>query len=78
MPNIYNEQPNPHEARTMAELVTPKQLVAIRSAANVRAINAESECRRMFGCAPEGLNKRAASSLITYLNSQPRRYARAA
>jgi hypothetical protein len=76
--NTYSEQSNPHEAQTMAELVTPKQLVAIRSAANFRAINAEAESRRMFGCAPESLNRKSASRLITYLNSQPRRYARAA
>jgi hypothetical protein len=68
---MQSEQSNPNEARTMAELVTPKQLVAIRSAVNVRSINAESESRRMFNCSPEGLNSKAASEFITYLNSQP-------
>jgi hypothetical protein len=72
--NLHTEQPNPHEERTMADLVTPKRLVAIRCAANFRAINAETESRRMFGCAPEGLNRKAASKLITWLNEQPRRW----
>jgi hypothetical protein len=72
--NMQSEQSNPYEPRTMAELVTPKQLVAIRSAANFRVINAESESRRMFKCALEGLNRKNASRLITYLNSQPYRW----
>jgi hypothetical protein len=63
---------NRYEAKTMAELVTPKQLVAIRSAANARAINAERESVRMFKCAPESLNRRAASSLLNWLNNQQR------
>jgi hypothetical protein len=70
--NTCNKQPNHYEAQTMADLVPPKQLVAIRAAANFRAINAESESRRMFKCAPEGLNRKNASRIITYLNNQPR------
>jgi hypothetical protein len=78
MSDMRSERPNPHEAQTMAELVTPRQLAAIRSAANFRGINAEAESRRMFDCVPEGLNRRAASSLITHLNNQPRMFEQAA
>jgi hypothetical protein len=62
----------------MAELVTPKQLVAIRSAANFRGVDAETESRLMFRCAPEVLNRRSADKLITYLNNQPGRWQHAA
>lgn len=39
--NMPSEQPNPHEAQTMAELVTPKQLIAIQDALNYRSVKAE-------------------------------------
>lgn len=74
---MFNTTINTNEAQRLAELVTPKQLVAIRAAANARAINAEREAQRMFRCAPEVLNRSSASRLITWLNRQPR-YSQAA
>jgi hypothetical protein len=41
--NMQSEQLNPHEARTMAELVPPKQLIAIQDARNYRSIKAEQQ-----------------------------------
>lgn len=54
-------------AKTMAELVTPRQLVAIRVIANSQGINAEGECRRLLGCVPEELSRKAASAFIDHL-----------
>ena len=69
---MFSSTINVNQAKTMAELVTPQQLVAIRSAASFRAISAERESAGMFGCAPESLNRSSASRLITWLNQQPR------
>lgn len=55
------------EAESMADLVTPKQLVAIRAISNSRNINAESECLKQLRCRPEELSRRAASTFIDYL-----------
>jgi hypothetical protein len=52
---------------TMADLVTPKQLVAIRSIANSQGVNAEAECFEHFKVRPEELSKGAASWLIDEL-----------
>jgi hypothetical protein len=57
-------------ARTIAELVTPKQLVAIRAIANAQKVNAESECVALLGCKPEELSRRAASAFIDHLKSK--------
>jgi len=57
-------------AKTMADLVTPKQLVAIRAIANAQRINAEAECQAMLNCRPEELSRRAASAFIDHLKSK--------
>jgi hypothetical protein len=57
-------------AKTIAELVTPKQLVAIRAIANAQKLNAEAECVAMLGCKPEELSRRAASAFIDHLKSK--------
>ncbi len=57
-------------AKTMADLVTPKQLVAIRAIANVQGMNAESECMKVLQCRPEELSRRAASAFIDHLKSR--------
>ncbi len=57
-------------AKTMAELVTPRQLVAIRAIANSQKIDAEAECKELLNCKPEELSRRAASALIDYLKSK--------
>ncbi|HXG94396.1 MAG TPA: Rad52/Rad22 family DNA repair protein [Blastocatellia bacterium] len=57
-------------AKTMADLVTPKQLVAIRAIANANGVNAEKECVEVLKCRPEELSRRAASAFIDYLKSK--------
>jgi hypothetical protein len=57
-------------AKTMADLVTPKQLVAIRAIANAQRINAEAECQAMLNCRPEELSRRAASAFIDHLKAK--------
>jgi hypothetical protein len=54
-------------ARTIAELVTPKQLVAIRAIANAAGVDAEKRSLELYNCRPEELSKRAASALIDEL-----------
>jgi hypothetical protein len=62
--------PSEPVAKTMADLVTPKQLVAIRAIANAQRVNAEAECQAMLGCRPEELSRRAASVFIDHLKSK--------
>lgn len=59
-----------HVARTMAELVSPKQLAAIRINANSQGVDAEALCEEWLGCKPEELNKRAASAFLDRLKSR--------
>jgi Rad52/22 family double-strand break repair protein len=54
-------------ARTLAELVTPKQLGMIRALGRAIGCDVEQECRTLMQCGTEGLSKRAASSLIDHL-----------
>ncbi len=54
-------------AKTMAELVTPRQLVAIKAIANSQKIDAEAQCKELMDCKPEELSRRAASAFIDYL-----------
>ncbi len=54
-------------AKTMADVVTPKQLVAMLSIAHAQRVNAETECLLLLGVRPESLNRRAASAFIDYL-----------
>ncbi len=57
-------------AKTMAELVTPRQLVAIRAIANSQGVDYESECQTLMNCKPEELSRKAASALIDYLKAK--------
>jgi hypothetical protein len=57
-------------AKTMADLVTPKQLVAIRAISHAQRVNAETECMEVMGCKPEELSRRAASAFIDHLKSK--------
>jgi hypothetical protein len=56
-------------AKTMKELVTPRQLVAIRAIANDQHVDAEMLCQRLRGCKPEEQNRKSASSFIDFLKS---------
>lgn len=64
------EFPRDPVAKTMADLVTPKQLVAIRVIANSQGINAEAECVEALKCKPEELSRRAASAFIDHLKTK--------
>jgi hypothetical protein len=65
------DEPQPSGmAKTMAELVTPRQLVAIRAISNSQKLDAEAECRQMHRCKPEELSRKAASQLIDHLKSK--------
>jgi hypothetical protein len=57
-------------AKTMADLVTPKQLVAIRAIANAHGVNAETQCVELLKCRPEELSRKAASVFIDYLKTK--------
>lgn len=65
---------NKYAAQSMSELITPKQLVAVRSIGSSKGINVEAEAQRIYHCAPEELSVKAASLFITYLSAQPRRW----
>jgi hypothetical protein len=65
--NARNDDP---VARTLSDLVTPKQLVAIRAIANAAGIDAEKRSLELYNCRPEELTKRAASTLIDELKGQ--------
>jgi hypothetical protein len=58
-------------AKSMADLVTPKQLGMIRALAREAAVDADDECLNVLRCKTEELSKKAASSFIDHLkNSQ--------
>jgi hypothetical protein len=68
--NGHAQFPSEPIAKTMADLVTPKQLVAIRAIANAQRVNAEAECQAMLNCRPEELSRRAASAFIDHLKAK--------
>lgn len=54
-------------AKSMADLVTPKQLGMIRALAREAGVDTEEECQSVLRCRTEELSKRAASSFIDHL-----------
>jgi hypothetical protein len=56
-------------AKSMADLVTPKQLGMIRALGRELNIDIEEECQSVLRCRTEELSKRAASSFIERLKS---------
>ena len=54
-------------AKSMADLVTPKQLGMIRALAREAGIDVEEECQSVLRCKTDELSKRAASSFIDHL-----------
>jgi hypothetical protein len=72
-------QPQPHPpapppgqirdplAKSVSDLVTPKQLGMIRALAREAALDPDEECLRVFRCKSDELSKRAASSFIDHL-----------
>lgn len=56
-----------HTAKSMADLVSPKQLGLIRSLARERELDPDNESQRLMGCKIEELSKRSASEFIDHL-----------
>jgi hypothetical protein len=56
-------------AKSMADLVTPKQLGMIRGLSNEIGVDADEECMQVLQCKTEELSKRAASSFIDHLKN---------
>ena len=54
-------------AKSMADLVTPKQLGMIRALAREAGVDVEEECQQTLRCRTEELSKKAASSFIDHL-----------
>lgn len=54
-------------ARTIAEMVTTKQLGMIRAVAREAAVDADKECLEMLNCRVSELSRKAASALIDHL-----------
>jgi hypothetical protein len=61
---------NPNMAKTMAQLVTPRQLIAIRAICNSQKLDADSECKELMQCKPEELSRKTASAFIDHLNAK--------
>jgi Rad52/22 family double-strand break repair protein len=69
-PQIPSKKPGfPREplARTLADLITPRQINLIRAIGRDSGLDIEQECQTLLGCPIEGISKRAASCLIDYL-----------
>ena len=54
-------------AKSMADLVTPKQLGMIRALAREAGVDPDEECQQQMRCRTEELSKKAASALIDHL-----------
>jgi Rad52/22 family double-strand break repair protein len=61
------DMPRDPLAKSMADLVTPKQLGMIRALAREAGIDADEECQQVARCRTEELSKKAASSFIDHL-----------
>ena len=59
-------------AKSMADLVTPKQLGMIRALAREASVDVEEECQSVLRCKTDELSKRAASSFIDHLKGLER------
>jgi hypothetical protein len=70
-PQNTTAPPFPSEpiAKSMADLVTPKQLVCIRVIASDKGINPTAVCREWLHCKPEELSRKAASAFIDRLKT---------
>jgi hypothetical protein len=54
-------------AKSMSDLVTPKQLGMIRALAREAGVDVDEECQSVLECKADELSKRAASSFIDHL-----------
>jgi len=64
-----SEFPRDPLAKSMADLVTPKQLGMIRALAREAGVDVEEECQSTLRCKTDELSKRAASSFIDHLKN---------
>jgi hypothetical protein len=64
-----SEFPRDPLAKSMGDLVTPKQLGMIRALAREAGVDVEEECQSVLRCRTEELSKKAASSFIDHLKS---------
>ncbi|MDT5063605.1 MAG: hypothetical protein QOH63_4064 [Acidobacteriota bacterium] len=64
---VQGQFPRDPLAKSMADLVTPKQLGMIRALAREAAVDVEEECQSVLRCKTDELSKRAASSFIDHL-----------
>ena len=56
-------------AKSMADLVTPKQIGMMKALAREAGVNHETECQNVLRCTPEELSKKGASSFIDHLKN---------
>ncbi|MBA2339134.1 MAG: SWIM zinc finger family protein [Pyrinomonadaceae bacterium] len=63
------EFPRDPLAKSMSDLVTPKQLGMIRALAREANVEVEAECQTALRCRTDELSKRAASSFIDHLKN---------
>ncbi len=68
--------PRIEKPRTLAEVVTPKQLVAIRSISNDKRVGQDEVSQRLFGRRADELSKPEASQLIDHLKKMERQTVR--
>lgn len=57
-------------ARSLGDIITTKQLGMIKALSKEGGLNSNAECENLFRCRVDELSKRAASELITYLQSK--------
>jgi hypothetical protein len=62
-----NGFPSNPVAKTLADLVTPKQLGMIRALAREAGVDADEECQTVMSCKTDELSKKAASAYIQHL-----------
>jgi recombination DNA repair RAD52 pathway protein len=60
-------------AQTLGDMISGRQLGLIRALAREAGVNSDDECRALMNCKTDELSKRAASFLITHLQSLPQR-----
>jgi hypothetical protein len=54
-------------AKSYDEMISARQLAAVRGISNSQRINPDEECQRLFRCSVEKLNMKSASTFISYL-----------
>ena len=58
-------------ARSISEMITPRQIGMIHTISRERGIDAEAECKKRMDCRVTELSRRAASQLIDCLSEMP-------